>query len=269
MQNELMIENRKLDVVIPAAGRIHGDFATEAGTDIKAMIAFDGKTVLQRTIEAARGLTGVRHVIVIAPEEVAAHEAVREADVVLPEQSSGPANVLRGFEWLRYHNGGTYPERALIVTADLPFINSHCLASFVQACSPAADVCVPVFRFEDFEARFPGSTNFYVPLRDGRWTIGCAFLANPSALTQNSSHLENVFSARKSQLAMARLLGPLFIARLLARRLTVDHIEQRCNQILQCKGAAVRGCAPELAFDIDLLEEYRYAAALLRTFGKE
>jgi hypothetical protein len=54
-------------------------------------------------------------------------------------------------------------------------------------------------------------------------------------------------------------LVPLFIARFVCRRLTVPHVQQRCEQILGCTGAAVLDCAPELAFDIDLPDEYRYA----------
>ncbi len=40
----------------------------------------------------------------------------------------------------------------------------------------------------------------------------------------------------------------------------MPHIEQRCLDILGCTGSGIRGLAPELAFDIDYPEDYRYAA---------
>src|SRR5207244_12927664 len=95
-----------------------------------------------------------------------------------------------------------------------------------------------------FDERFPGTTSEFVRLRDGEWTMGCAFLVNPAAAVAHRIHIERVFDARKSQLAMARLLGPLFIARFVTRRLEIAHIEARCSQILGCAGAAVPDCDP-------------------------
>jgi hypothetical protein len=60
---------------------------------------------------------------------------------------------------------------------------------------------------------------------------------------------------------MARLLGASFILKFLTGRLTVADIEKRCLDILGCPACAVRRCSPELALDIDLPEEYRYASA--------
>jgi len=57
---------------------------------------------------------------------------------------------------------------------------------------------------------------------------------------------------------MARLLGPLLVLRFLTRRLTVKQIESKAIELLGCTGGAVRGCAPELAFDIDYPSDYRY-----------
>ena len=51
-----------------------------------------------------------------------------------------------------------------------------------------------------------GAAGEYVRLRDGKWTMGGVFLVNPAALEANRLHIERVFAARKSQIAMARLL---------------------------------------------------------------
>jgi hypothetical protein len=82
---------------------------------------------------------------------------------------------------------------------------------------------------------------------------------NPAAIMRNQVMIERVFAARRSQLGMARLLGPLFILRFLARRLTVRQVEAKCLQLLDCTGGAIRGCAPELGFDIDYPQDYEYA----------
>ena len=248
-----------LDAILPAGGRISGEFASEAGAEVKALISLGGQTVLERTIATLRATPGVERIVVIGPREVAEHPASSAADATLPEGDSGPENIFRGLGWLRAHLHGRLPQRVLILTTDLPFLTAQAISGFLAACPEQADLCVPVITRGQFEQRFPGSTNFYVRLHDGVWTIGCAFLVHPAALVLNRGYLDSVFAARKSQLAMARLLGPVFVFRYLMHLLTVEHIEQRCTQLLGCRGAAVRGCSPELAYDIDEPAHYRYA----------
>jgi 2-C-methyl-D-erythritol 4-phosphate cytidylyltransferase len=248
-----------VDVILPAGGRIGGDFAAETATEIKALLQIGEQTILERTLGALRALDQVGRIVVIGPHELTDHAAAQAADAVLPEAESGPANILRGIEWLHRSNGEQHAERVLIVTTDLPFLTSEAITEFLEYCPHHADICVPVVTRGDIESRFAHKKGVYIPLRDGVWTIGNAFLVNPVALLQNRAHIDRIFAARKSGRKMALLLGPGLIARFLCRRVMVADVVRRCEYILGCSGAAIYNCAPELAFDIDLPEEYRYA----------
>jgi molybdopterin-guanine dinucleotide biosynthesis protein A len=249
----------QVDAILPAGGRIRGAFAAEAGAEVKALIELGGRTVLERTVAALRVTGRVLRIVVIGPAEVAAHPAARAADVVLPAGASSPTNILRGLEWLREARGGSLPERVLALTTDLPFVTPQAITSFLDACPPDAAICLPLIRRQDFEARFPGLSIEYVRLPDGELTMGCAFLVRPATIIDNRAILERAFAARKSQIAMVRLLGPMFILRFVTRRLTIAHIRRRCFELLGYDGVPIPGAAPELAFDIDRPEEYRYA----------
>jgi GTP:adenosylcobinamide-phosphate guanylyltransferase len=249
-----------IDVILPAGGRISGEFAAEAGAEVKALIEVGGRTVLQRTLDALRATGQVRRAIVIGPHEIADHACAKSADAVLPEGGdSGPANILRGIEWLS-DTDGSRAGRVLIVTTDLPFLTPEAISTFIDSCPPDIDLCLPLVSKKAFEKRFPGSDNQYVKLADGSWTLGCGFLVNPEAIESNRDQIERVFAARKSQIGMARLLGLGFIIRFLTGRLSVSHIEKRCTHMLGCSGKAIPGSCPELAFDLDNIGEYRYAA---------
>ncbi len=89
-----------VDVILPAGGRIGGDFAAEAGASIKALIELHGVTVLERTVRVLRAMPEVGRIVVIGPAELQGHAASRGADVVLPEGDSGPSNIMLGLEWL-------------------------------------------------------------------------------------------------------------------------------------------------------------------------
>jgi molybdopterin-guanine dinucleotide biosynthesis protein A len=246
-----------IDAVLPAGGRISGAFAEEAGAEIKALIRLDGNTLLEQVIGALRETDRVRRIVVVGPGEL--KEAAAEADRLEPEGDGGIENLLRGLEWLRQANGGIYPDRVLISATDLPFLTSEAVSQFMDACPDQADVCIPAFLRAEVEARFPGSPAEYVRLGQEEWGTGSVFLFNPTVLAANREHIEDAFAARKNPFDMLKLLGPAFITKFLTRRLTVEDIEQRVRKIFGCSGAAIRGCSPELAFDIDVPEEYRYA----------
>jgi GTP:adenosylcobinamide-phosphate guanylyltransferase len=251
--------SRSLDAILPAGGRLTGEFAGEAGVTVKALIRIDGRTVLERTIETLRSTGIVNRIVVVGPSELALHPATRGADSVITEGDSGPDNILRGIDWLEAQ--GSIAERVLVVTTDLPFLTSAAIRAFVEACPASGDICVPILRGEAFNARFPDSPATFAALADGAWTMACGFLLDPLAVRRNYTRIQQVFDARKSEMAMARLLGPLFILRYLTKRLRVEDIERRCTEILNCRGIAVRNAPPELAADIDTIEDYRHAVA--------
>ena len=156
--------------------------------------------------------------------------------------------------------------RVLVVTTDLPFLTSAALNTFLNACPSGADVALPAMTQVEFEARFPGTHNEYVRLRDGQFTMGCAFVVNARTLLQNEAHLRALFAARKSQWQMARLIGVQTALRFTTGRLSIADLEARASQIARCRGKAILHMPPELAYDIDELEEFLYArehAALL------
>jgi len=249
----------RVDVILPAGGRVRGRFAAEVRAEVKALISLHGRTLLERTVKALRATGCVARVVVVGPPELLAHPAARLADAALPAETSGPANILRGLDWLREPGGAAAAERVLIVTSDLPFLTPEAVTGFLAACPPEAEMCVPVIRRNAFEARFPGSPVKYLRLRDGQVIMGCAFLVSPAAMHANRALIERLFAARKHPVVMARLLGLAFILRFLTGRVGVADIEQRCQALTHCRGAAIRDCAPELALDMDRLADYRYA----------
>ena len=255
MQNQ----NTAIDAILPAGGRIEGEFARQAGSDIKALIRLNGATLLHRTVQTLRETGRVRRIVVIGPEAVQkeAHEA--GADGTIAEGESGTENIYRGAAWLQEQNSAA--SRLVVAATDLPFLTANGLTRYLAACPPDADVTVPVITQAAFEAEYPGSGSVFVPLRPEPVTIGCVFLLNAVVLPNVRPRLEQFFALRKSQIGMARMLGAAFTVRYLLHRLTVPDIEAQCRRLLHCNGVAVAGSPPELAFDIDLPAEFEYALA--------
>jgi hypothetical protein len=70
---------------------------------------------------------------------------------------------------------------------------------------------------------------------------------------------QRLFEARKSLFGMARLLGPALLLRFLLNRLEIEDVEKRAHDVLGIQARAVRDASPALCYDVDTLDDYRFA----------
>ena len=91
---------------------------------------------------------------------------------------------------------------------------------------------------------------------------GGIFLLPPDSAPRLAGAATAFFEARKRPWRMASLIGPLALIRFAAGRLSVTDLEETARRLLHVPAHAVRGCAAELAFDVDTAAEYGYARAL-------
>lgn len=253
-----MSDRPALDVVLPAGGMLEGEFAAATGVRVKALLPLGAGTVLSRTLAVLRQVPGLGRLVVVGPPELLEHPSTAGADGLVPAGATGPENIQRGLAFLRDGASWQPAERALVVATDLPFLQPEDLTDLLARCPEGATLAAPVHTRPQFEARFPDSPIVYVRLRDAEWTMGCGFVVSPAALLVAQPHLDRIFVARKSQLGMARLLGPVFIARFLLHALTLADVERRCAALMGVPVAAVQGCSPRLAYDIDDLGDWDY-----------
>ena len=252
----------ELDVIIPAGGKLDDDFARVVGVGNKALIRFDGKSVLQNTIESLRLSGRVGRIVIVGSHEVRESADAALADALVAEGSTGPENIFRGIDYLVAEKDP--PERVLICTCDLPFLTHQVVQKFIDACPKNKDFCVPLISEKDFAEAFPQAKATFVDLRDGVYTAGCMYNAKIEALKKGLHHIDRIFVNRKSKVGMARVLGMRFVLLLLTKRLTIKDIEDKVMDLLGCSGAAVPQCPAELAYDIDYLEDYHYVIATIK-----
>ena len=244
-----------VDALVMAGGRLNGAFPREAGADVKALASVGGAPILRVVVEALRGASHVRRVCVVGPEAVrAALPDWSDECIWQEERDSAVANMLAGFERLGVHEQST----VLLCGADVAALHAEAVDDLLARAAPEADVVLPVIRREAFDRHYPGNRSKYVRLAEGSFTAGSQFLVRPLVLLENLPLLENLFAGRKSQLRMTRTLGVGFVWKLLTRRLTVPELESRFSTLTGCHCRALLDCRPELAFDIDSVEDLRY-----------
>jgi len=243
---------RPVDALVLAGGRIGGEFAAAAGTDVKALAPLAGEPMVARVAAALAGTPGVERVCVVGPESV--RGAVPAGCSWRNETPTAFDNILAGFEALDSPD----EHQVLVCGADVPALTPHAAADLLARAPEEADFVLPVVHKERMLAHFPGGRDLYVPLREGEMTGGSQFLIRAGALRRNRDLLLRLFAARKSQVGMAATLGVPFILKLLTRRLTIAEVESRASQLTRSHCRAVPDCHPELAFDVDSVDDWRF-----------
>lgn len=249
------------DAIIPAGGSLDPEFAARVGVNNKALIPIGDQTILRRTLEALRGTGRMNRIILVGTPEVLAHPDAALAQEHVPAGTSGPDTIFKGLKHLSTLPNP--PQRVLIVTADLPFLTADNLEYFLSRCPEDRGLCVPLITKTEYQARFPNSSSTFIPLQDESWAAGNTYVMDVGAFTRALPDLEKLFLVRKSKIGMIRLLGFDFLVKFIRKKLTIRDIENKVVRLLGCSGGPVMGASPELAYDVDDLEDYDYALGQL------
>lgn len=241
-----------LDAVITAGGDPEKDadlLAYAQGAPVKAMIRHEGKTFLEYLVSALLGSGRIGRIVVVGlPSEH--HLELGPAVTYLPDQGGLIGNAEAGVAYLASH--GHSPERIVLASSDLPLITPAIINSFIDHCQPYdADYCYAVVRQEVMERAFPGSGRTFVPLVDGRFAGGDLGLLKPSVLNVRRDVLHELIGQRKTFWKQIRAVGFDTLLLLLLHRLSIAHLERRCQALLGISGKAVICPHAEIAMDVD------------------
>jgi GTP:adenosylcobinamide-phosphate guanylyltransferase len=239
--------------VITAGGRVGAHYAAVAGTSVKALAPVRGATMLERAIDALRG-AGATQLAVIGGSEV--YEAcAAQIDRFVEESRSGGENLLRALR--------AWPldgKPLLYATSDLPYVTAAAIEDFIERTSTDS-LALALSESVDFCERFPGAPPSGITLAGERVVNGGIFWIPSPAIDALAGVATRFFDARKKPWRMASLVSPLVLVRYTLGRLSIAELEAISHRVLRVPTQAVRGCAPELAFDADTLVEYRYACS--------
>jgi CTP:molybdopterin cytidylyltransferase MocA len=236
---------------VTSGGRVDGAFAAAIGTPIKALAPLGAGALIDPVLTALRA-TGIDEIAVVGGPEVAAHldgSGVRMIDAA----ESGAANVGRA---LAAWEGGDL----VYATSDLPFVDAGALADFLAASRPHA-LTMPLANGAAYESAYPGAAAHVTNVGGERVANGSVFFISAAAIAPLRTVAGRFFEQRKSALGMARLLGPALLLRFVVRRLRITDVERRARAALGVDAVAIRDAAPALCYDVDTLEDYRFACA--------
>jgi CTP:molybdopterin cytidylyltransferase MocA len=235
--------------VITAGGRVDDGFAETIGSAVKALAIVDGKTLLDAAIGAARD-AGAEHVAVVGGDEVR-ERCASSIDELIGEDAEGRENLRRAI-------CSAADRPLLLMTSDMPFVDAAALRAFLERIRDA-EVALPLASESDYAAAYPGAPPHVTAIGNERVANGNVVFFAPGVGERVLPVAQRLFDARKSLWRMAALLGPALLARFAFGRLRIEDVERRAMRILGVRAHAVKDCSPSLCFDVDTLDDYRYA----------
>lgn len=229
------------------AGGDRGDLlAGEAGVPAKALLPIDGRPMGAYVLHALRDCAAVRRIVYVGPTD---SQLDGLYDVALPAGERLVDSLALGVGAAL----GSGASDLLVLSADIPWLDGAMITRFLASCATTgpADIYYPVVREESSRARFPDQQRTFVKLRDGRFTGANLALASQSGVTSLLPLLDSVYRARKNPFALAAIMGPAVLVRLLLGVASIASLENRAARLLGLTARAVISADPELAADVD------------------
>jgi CTP:molybdopterin cytidylyltransferase MocA len=237
--------------------------AVAASASHKALLPVAGVPMLLRVVSALRASPAVGRIAVSveAPGETLAGVEGLEGVLVRPAAPSPARSAAAALE--------EFGAPLLVATADHALLTPEMVGHFVAAVPDGVAAAAVLARSETVLAAYPGTRRTWLRFRDGAFS-GCNLflLAEAEGAARAVAFWRRVEAERKRPLAMARLLGPLALARFALGRLTLraalDALERRCGG---ARLSAVEMPFADAAVDVDKPADLALAEAALRRRG--
>jgi hypothetical protein len=146
----------------------------------------------------------------------------------------------------------------LVVATDIPLLRSSDVDAFAaRALSTPCDVAYGFVRREPHEARFPSVRHTWVRLREGTFCGGGISAIRAGAVAGLADALRRIVAARKSPLRLAAIFSAALLLRYVFGMLRIADAEHQADAITGCRCRGIACDEPELAVNVDCLEDLR------------
>ncbi len=242
-----------MDILILAGGRCDPEMRQETGAEWRAMLPWDGTTMLAHT---HRELQSLGRLIVVGPEGI---EPKRDVE-------AGKSFV----ESLRNGLQSVQTESFLLVTADIPFVTAKGIQAYLDSCPPEVGVCYPLIPVDSCSREFPGLKRTGWKLKEGVFTGGNICRIRTEDMVKLLPKLEQAYAVRKNVLKLGSIVGFRTLVLLVLSKLVPGGVAKKKLELAVSKSLGVRAEGiivdlPEIGSDIDSHDQYRIAVEIQKS----
>ena len=250
----------KVDAVVLGGG---DGAVIDPNCRFKGLVPLAGKPLVEWVVDAMREAEFIAEVVVVVPtaEDLGAWADL--VDKLVVGRGGFMDNVIAGTSSFREDRP------VLIATGDMPLLSGEAIDDFITRSFAAdAKFSYPIISRADMDTQYPGSPRTYVRVDGTEVTGGNMMLADPLLVRRNAEVGQSLFGARKSPLAMARILGWRFVLKLAVGRLDVAELEATMARVLGGPTSAIRTPFASIGVDVDKAADVELTERILRETGR-
>ena len=237
--------------------------AAHFGLEAKALIPVAGEPMLSRVLRALAAAPQIGRIIILAQnaDDLLAHPdlAWAAADAKISARVSG--KTISG-SVLAAVDDPAIGIPVLVTTADNVMLTPASIAEFIAGAG-STDVSVAMVERSNLVAAVGPNRRTWLTFSDGAFTGANLFALTAPAAAHALRFWETVEQDRKSVLRLASHFGPVLMAKLLARRLTVAGALAAAGAKLGASAAPVLLSDGRMGVDVDKPEDHALATRLL------
>lgn len=246
--------DKQVPVVVLAGGMAKPEVQAKGWPALCAVALLAGRPIISYVLDALRGASGVREIVVVGPEEI--RPVIGDAGL-LPVGEGMWDNIAAG---LRRFPG----ERVLLCSSDVPLLTPAAVDDVVsRGLEIDADFVYPIIRREVNEAQCPGLSRTYGSLVEGTFTGGNLILVNSTRLLERDDIIRKALAARKKPLELARLINLRLVLKVMLKRARIPELEAQVTRVLGATARALETKYAEVGADLDSPDEAPIVEALL------
>jgi GTP:adenosylcobinamide-phosphate guanylyltransferase len=235
----------------------------------KALVPIAGEAMLSRVARTLAGHPRIGTIVVLTQDPalltggadtswIADHPAIR-FQAAQPSVSAAVAAAIEG-------RPGDYP--FLIVTADHALLDAAMLDAFIgPALATDADIAVALVERRVLEAAYPDNRRTWLRFRGGSYSGANLFLIAARPALNALALWRTVEQQRKKGRAIIAAFGPLILAGVALRLLSLNAALRLAGRRLGLAAAAVELPIAEACIDVDKLEDHALASEILARRG--
>ena len=216
----------------------------------KAQLDMNGRTMLERVIDALQGSAYVEDIVVVGLGDDQGMTFQRPVHHI-PNQGGLINNGIAGLDWVLARKPDQQPH-VLFCSADIPTLTSAIVDDFIERCQPLD--CVMYYNFvtqEAMESRFLHSNRTFVKLKGARVAGGDVIILRADLAYSKRELFEALSQGRKHAWQLARVVGFGFLFKFLIRRVGFKEIEDVAARILGGPTKIIVNPHAEIAMDAD------------------
>lgn len=240
--------------------------AAEFGADAKALVPIAGEAMLSRVARTLAGHSAIARVIVLAqqPKRLVAHADTQWlADDPKIQFEVAQGSVSAAIVDAIGRHSFAYP--FLVTTADHPLLDAAMIDAFLAGATRGdpADIAVGLVERKVLTAAYPDNRRTWLRFRGGAYSGANLFLlSTPNALGALQLW-RTIEQQRKKGRAVIGAFGPLILAGVALRLLSLDGALARAGRRLGLCAKAVLLPQAEACIDVDKLADHALASAIL------